>query len=108
MLCSMQMCSAIPHGKVSTYGAMAAALQSSARAVGQVRRYVLEYSQPRPRHNAQALHGRRVAACVLCDTHHVSPSARNIRPLSFCCLLTREPHRKRIGSRGAMAAACRL
>lgn len=31
-----QMCSAIPHGKVSTYGAMAVALQSSPRAVGQV------------------------------------------------------------------------
>ena len=31
-----QMCSAIPHGKVSTYGAMAKALQSSPRAVGQV------------------------------------------------------------------------
>jgi len=30
------MCSAIPHGKVSTYGAMAKALQSAPRAVGQV------------------------------------------------------------------------
>ncbi|CAL5230002.1 g13441 [Coccomyxa viridis] len=33
-----QMCSAIPHGKVSTYGAMAKALQSSPRAVGQALR----------------------------------------------------------------------
>ncbi|CAK0784155.1 hypothetical protein CVIRNUC_007358 [Coccomyxa viridis] len=33
-----QMCSAIPCGKVSTYGAMAAALQSSARAAGQALR----------------------------------------------------------------------
>ena len=47
MYWSMQMCSAIPRGKVSTYGAMAAALQSSARAAGQVRRCALPDSQIR-------------------------------------------------------------
>jgi hypothetical protein len=34
--CVQQMCKAIPKGKVSTYGQMAKALSSSARAVGQV------------------------------------------------------------------------
>jgi alkylated DNA nucleotide flippase Atl1 len=37
----LQLCKSIPKGKVSTYGAMAAVLQSSARAVGQVGALVL-------------------------------------------------------------------
>lgn len=37
LFCVLQMCKAIPAGKVSTYGEMAKALSSSARAVGQVR-----------------------------------------------------------------------
>jgi O6-methylguanine-DNA--protein-cysteine methyltransferase len=36
LLSGLQLCKAIPKGKVSTYGAMAQVLQSSARAVGQV------------------------------------------------------------------------
>ena len=72
--CHTQMCSAIPHGKVSTYGAMAAALQSSARAVGQVRRCALHDSQAIRERRAQASYKRRLAACVLCGAHHVSLS----------------------------------
>ena len=107
MYWSMQMCSAIPRGKVSTYGAMAAALQSSARAAGQVRRCALHDSQARPQHHAQALHRRQVAACVLCGAHYVSLSYCKSRPLSFCCLLMRALHRNSIRRRGAMTAACR-
>ena len=36
-MCLLQLCSAIPKGKVTTYGAMSQALHSSPRAVGQVK-----------------------------------------------------------------------